>query len=127
MLLINFVQVCIIIIIILKHARIGVARPFHKAYGAYSCNAESEPYLKYLHGNYLEKGGKIRIENVAATSSSECAGWAVENNFDIVMNCSGLGSRKLFNDPHIRPVRGQIINVKAPWLEESVRVVSDGK
>jgi D-amino-acid oxidase len=37
------------------------------------------------------------------------------SNFDIVVNCTGLGSLDLTKDTKMHPIRGQIIRVNAPW------------
>ena len=36
---------------------------------------------------------------------------------DLVINCSGLGARQLANDPTVRPARGQVIPIVAPWIK----------
>ena len=33
-----------------------------------------------------------------------------------MINCTGLGSRWFVNDLNVHPVRGQVIRVKAPWV-----------
>jgi len=35
----------------------------------------------------------------------------LENNFDIVMNCTGLGAKHLCCDNKMVPIRGQVIKV----------------
>jgi D-amino-acid oxidase len=42
--------------------------------------------------------------------------------YDIVVNCSGLGSRELCNDDRVYPVRGQVVRVKLNGFDS---VVSD--
>lgn len=42
---------------------------------------------------------------------------SLPDNYDIVFNCSGLGSRDLCNDDELVPIRGQVIKVKAPWIK----------
>ncbi|KAG7261196.1 hypothetical protein CRUP_023815 [Coryphaenoides rupestris] len=46
--------------------------------------------------------------------------------YDLVVNCSGLGSRALAGDGQVRPVRGQVLKVQAPWLSHFIRD-GDGK
>lgn len=38
-------------------------------------------------------------------------------DYDIVMNCTGLGARKLCNDHKLVPLRGQLVKVEAPWVK----------
>ncbi|XP_066867755.1 D-aspartate oxidase isoform X2 [Kogia breviceps] len=47
--------------------------------------------------------------------------WELHPSFDIVVNCSGLGSRQLAGDPKIFPVRGQVLKVQAPWVKHFIR------
>lgn len=61
-----------------------------------------------------ERGGMIltrRIEDL----------WELHPSFDIVVNCSGLGSRQLAGDLEIFPVRGQLLKVQAPWVKHFIR------
>lgn len=37
--------------------------------------------------------------------------------YDIIINCTGLGARSLCNDRKLVPIRGQVIKVQAPWLK----------
>ena len=37
--------------------------------------------------------------------------------FDIIINCTGLGSYQFMCDNHMYPIRGQVIRVKAPWMK----------
>lgn len=43
------------------------------------------------------------------------------HSYDVIVNCSGLGSRSLARDEQVHPVRGQIIKVHAPWLKNFIR------
>lgn len=47
-------------------------------------------------------------------------------DFDLLVNCSGLGSRALLGDMQVEPVRGQVLQVEAPWLQHFIRD-GDGK
>uniref|UniRef100_A0A2K5P8N6 D-aspartate oxidase n=1 Tax=Cebus imitator TaxID=2715852 RepID=A0A2K5P8N6_CEBIM len=47
--------------------------------------------------------------------------WELHPSFDVVVNCSGLGSRELAGDSKIFPVRGQVLQVQAPWVEHFIR------
>ena len=40
--------------------------------------------------------------------------------YNIIINCSGLGAGKLVNDGNIRPARGQVVFVRAPWIKHFV-------
>lgn len=49
-------------------------------------------------------------------SLAELAG----EGWDVVVNCSGLGSQQLLPDRNCYPIRGQIMRVKAPWVNQCV-------
>lgn len=49
-------------------------------------------------------------------SLAELAG----EGWDVVVNCSGLGSQQLLPDRNSYPIRGQIMRVKAPWVNQCV-------
>lgn len=40
---------------------------------------------------------------------------------DIIVNCSGLGSKSLVADDEMYPVRGQVLKIDAPWLKNFIR------
>lgn len=50
----------------------------------------------------------------------------LSGSYDLIVNCSGLGSRTLVGDSQVYPVRGQVLKVEAPWLQHFIRD-GDGK
>ncbi|KAK7114240.1 D-aspartate oxidase-like isoform X2 [Littorina saxatilis] len=75
---------------------------------------EGRKYLPWITARFREKGG--HMENRRVQSFDELCG-----RFDVVVNCSGLGSIKLVPDPLLKPLRGQVIRVHAPWIKFFVR------
>lgn len=63
---------------------------------------------------FLKAGGHIQQQEV--TDLQQLA-----QIYDVIVNCSGLGSRFLVGDKQVYPVRGQILKVSAPWLKHFVR------
>jgi D-aspartate oxidase len=51
------------------------------------------------------------------TTQDEFMNDAELSQYDIVFNCTGLGAREFCSDPLVRPIRGQMIRVKAPWIK----------
>jgi D-amino-acid oxidase len=70
---------------------------------------EMPVYLGYLLGRFSGAGGCIEQR---ALSSLEEAGES-----RVVVNCAGLGARRLVGDPTMVPIRGQIVRVSNPGLE----------
>ena len=62
-------------------------------------------YLKWLMSRYNLLGGNL--EKLRVNDFSE-----VPEKFQLVVNCTGLSSGELCNDPEVYPVRGQIIKIK---------------
>lgn len=62
-------------------------------------------YMDYLVDMFKKLGGNLFQRTVNDINEAL-------DEYDIVVNCTGLGSRKLFNDNSIYPVRGQIVKVK---------------
>ncbi len=69
-------------------------------------------HLRYLTNRFAAAGGTIEQREV---SSLDTFGDA-----RVVVNCSGLGARKLANDPSMEPIRGQIVRVRNPGLRRFV-------
>ena len=65
-------------------------------------------YLKWLTKCIKQNGGLLVKKKVK--SLEELTG------YDIIINCTGIGSRELVNDHTVRPGRGQIVAVCAPWI-----------
>ncbi|XP_004422267.2 PREDICTED: D-aspartate oxidase [Ceratotherium simum simum] len=85
---------------------------FGQAFTTLKC--EGPAYLPWLEKRIKRSGGLMltqRIEDL----------WELHPSFDIVVNCSGLGSRQLAGDSKIFPVRGQVLKVQAPWLKHFIR------
>ncbi|XP_030765616.1 D-aspartate oxidase [Sitophilus oryzae] len=70
---------------------------------------QSSYYIPWAINKFKSNNGKIiqkKIESLQEVGS-----------YDVVVNCTGLGSRFLCNDYQVVPIRGQVIKVKAPWIK----------
>lgn len=85
---------------------------FNYKYGAQVTTlvAECRRYLPWLMEKFQEKGGHVIKRTLK--SLEELVG-----HYDIVVNCTGLGSRFLVPDDSVYPVKGQLIQVEAPWIK----------
>jgi glycine/D-amino acid oxidase-like deaminating enzyme len=63
---------------------------------------ETNVYLPRLLDDFLLRGGKLRVRDFA--DRSELAGLAAA----LIVNCTGLGARALFDDKELTPVKGQL-------------------
>ncbi|KAL0870335.1 hypothetical protein ABMA27_005352 [Loxostege sticticalis] len=70
----------------------------------------SSSILKYLTEKFKIAKGKIMRAKVASL------GEPLLREFDVVINCTGLGARDLVPDSSVFPIRGQISRMIAPWV-----------
>ncbi len=68
-------------------------------------------HLAWLEGRLAAVGGAVERRTVRGFA--EAAAEA-----PVVVNCTGLGARDLVPDPGVRPVRGQLVVVENPGIEE---------
>lgn len=47
--------------------------------------------------------------------------WELHSEYDIVVNCAGMGAQQLVGDKELFPVRGQVLKVHAPWVKHFIR------
>ncbi|GFN92221.1 D-aspartate oxidase [Plakobranchus ocellatus] len=71
---------------------------------------EGSKYLPWLTERFITNGGRIIQKKVNSFDE-------LSNDYDLVMNCAGLGGGKLASDPSVQPVRGHLIRVSAPWIK----------
>jgi len=64
-------------------------------------------YLKHLLEKFQAKGGKLIKQNLKSLDD-------INGKYDVIVNCCGLGSRALFQDSSIYPIRGQVIRATSP-------------
>uniref|UniRef100_A0A8C4RYU7 D-aspartate oxidase n=3 Tax=Erpetoichthys calabaricus TaxID=27687 RepID=A0A8C4RYU7_ERPCA len=75
---------------------------------------ECSKYLLWLEKRLKNAGGQLHTEKITGFEQ-------LTSSYDIIVNCSGLGSRDLADDQSLYPVRGQILRVHAPWLKHFIR------
>ncbi len=83
----------------------------NKVYSYTSYVVNGTVYLRWLLNRFSRVlGGSTRKHFV--NSMSELA------NYDIVINCTGLGARELANDANVYPSKGHMLLVDAPWINQ---------
>ncbi len=78
------------------------------AFGTYV--VETSSYLRWLMDQVRRRGAKFEQRKISSFDEL--------SSYDIIINCTGLGSRELLDDKLMHPVRGQTVLVKAPWLKQ---------
>jgi D-amino-acid oxidase len=73
-------------------------------------------HLPWLVDRLRALGGTLERRDVAALDELEA---------DAVVNCAGLGARELAGDPSLTAVRGQVVRVTAPAVDEWLLDQSD--
>lgn len=71
--------------------------------------ADQSYYLPYMRIKLESLNVKFEHRTVDSLHS--------ELEYDILINCSGLGATNLVGDTTMIPIRGQILKVKAPWMK----------
>ena len=76
------------------------------------------PFLSWQMEQFRANGGNVMEKRLRSLEE-------IDGQYDIVVNCTGLGSRELVNDDQMYPVRGQTIIVKAPWVKHAFSYTKD--
>lgn len=96
---------------VVRHFRHALPGELPPGYGGGYCVevplVETPTYMAYLLRQFQEWGG--RVERRLITSLAELK---AQNR--LIVNCSGIGARRLAQDEAVYPIRGQILRVKAP-------------
>jgi D-amino-acid oxidase len=71
-------------------------------------------YLAYLLERYLHAGGRP----VEAVTYPALAAATAAAGSPVIVNCTGCGANDLVPDPHVVPVRGQVVVVANPGIAE---------
>ena len=66
-------------------------------------------YMDYLLTRYEAAGGAVSADSVTSLPSLAAP---------VVVNCTGTGARQLVPDPLVVPVRGQVVVVRNPGIDE---------
>lgn len=74
---------------------------------------DSSVYMDYLVAWFKRLGGEVVQKEIRVISEA-----TAESN--LVINCTGLGSRELVNDSSLYPVRGQTIKVRPNGFRTSI-------
>lgn len=73
---------------------------------------EGAKFLPYLEERLLDSG-RVTFKQERLHDFHDL----VDRDFDLVVNCTGIGARSFVGDELVRPIRGQVMRVKAPWIK----------
>jgi D-amino-acid oxidase len=88
------------------------------AYRINSIVIDTSLYMNYLMETFNDLGGSVIQKKIKDIQEAL-------KQYSLVVNCTGLGSRELFNDDKVFPVRGQMIKIKATGFDQVI-VDDDG-
>ena len=77
-----------------------------------------QKFLSWQMEELTKKGGMVVHKRLRSLEE-------IDGQYDVIINCTGLGSRELVNDDQMYPVRGQTIIVKAPWVKHAFSYTKD--
>jgi D-amino-acid oxidase len=73
-------------------------------------------YLDYLANRFHNAGGRIESAHINKVDE-------ISRDFDVILNCAGIGARELAHDSQLEPHRGQVVIV--PKLDLAQAIVCD--
>ncbi|CAG9762410.1 unnamed protein product [Ceutorhynchus assimilis] len=81
-------------------------------YGSYFTTllTQTSFFIPWTINKFEQDGGLLKHQKIDSLEK-------LALDYDVVVNCSGLGAKFLCNDHHMVPIRGQVIKVKAPWIK----------
>jgi D-amino-acid oxidase len=103
--------------------QVGAIDPIARASGFTSGFALTVPlidttiYLDYLADRFRNAGGTIQSAHINKVDE-------IPRDFDLIVNCAGIGARSLVHDLELEPHRGQVAIV--PKLDLAQAIVCDG-
>ncbi|MEV4432514.1 FAD-dependent oxidoreductase [Streptomyces sp. NPDC049555] len=77
-------------------------------------------HLHHLHHRLAAAGGRVALRPVPSLARAAAEA-------DAVVNCTGLGARRLVPDPSVHPVRGQLVVVENPGIDEWFTAADAGR
>lgn len=78
---------------------------FRQGWHFITYTAEPVLLLPWLMEKFVVMGGKMQRRNIKTLHQ------LVEEGYDLIINCSGLGARELVADKTVTPIRGQVYRV----------------
>ncbi|XP_065907449.1 D-aspartate oxidase-like [Dysidea avara] len=77
------------------------------------------PFLAWQLEQFKTNGGMVIQKKLNSLKE-------IDGEYDVIVNCTGLGSKELVDDQELYPNRGQAMLVKAPWVKYVIKEEFDG-
>ncbi|GAA6006420.1 hypothetical protein JCM11491_004950 [Sporobolomyces phaffii] len=87
---------------------------------------ETPAYLAYLLSRFLLHSGQVHRVSTLPTLVSALSAHPSLSDVQLLVNCTGLGSRSLVDDRRTFPTRGQLVIVRAPWVTQGMTRLGKG-
>jgi D-amino-acid oxidase len=91
----------------------GPARTFFSGYALTVPLTDTTIYLDYLTDRFRKAGGMIQSTHISKLEE-------IPPDFDLIINCAGIGARELVRDPDLEPHRGQVAIVSKLDLTQAI-------
>jgi D-amino-acid oxidase len=87
--------------------------PFTSGYALTVPLIDTTIYLDYLTDRFRNSNGTIQSTHISQLEE-------IPRDFELIINCAGIGARELVHDPHLEPHRGQVAIVEKPDLKQAI-------
>jgi glycine/D-amino acid oxidase-like deaminating enzyme len=88
--------------------------PSQYRFGSFHTTIIADPrcYMRWMLNKILRRSNLVmkKLQDLENDDSLE--------DFDVIVNCTGMGSKTLMKDKSLIPIRGQTIRVYAPWISQ---------
>lgn len=75
----------------------------------------------FFSASLLESFCRLKANGVQMYTRKVADLWELHSEYNIIVNCSGIGAHQLVGDEKLLPVRGQVLKVHAPWVKNFIR------
>jgi len=90
--------------------KMSLPKRFVKGFTFGTLVIDQKYYMRYMTNELHKMGIKFIQQKVDRIEE------LYNSNYDVIINCTGLGSYTLLDDSLMYPIRGQVLRVKAPWM-----------
>ena len=94
----------------LEKSQMNIPSCFDIVYAFSTFIINGRKWLPWMMDKIKQQGGSFVQRKIRDLSEL--------NSYDIVINCTGIGSHELVNDRLVYPVHGDVILVNAPWIKQ---------